>query len=400
MKMNLTSTQFCILICLAFFLLSNSSYGQLEKITGTVISKIGSEPVPYVGIGIIGKPTGAVTNAEGRFALYGSPHDTVCVSHINYETKKIVLSSLKPEGYTITLSPKVYILDEVAIEAESIVGILKKSISHSREGLGIPLRLETYYREFVKIDNHYTKFSDGLLHYDLLGSAEKPKTRVSVVQSRAKELPTETDQEMDWDLTSPIDVGKALNPFLLEKLDQIAENAVQYDFQILSRSTKTDENRLEIRFAPKLTVQEPLYNGIVIVDKSTKYIVSFNCELEQNPEKPGKEKNLIFLKGSVTQFSLTVLFKLSGSNYEPWYSGIRAGLRLWNNKKFDHTFLFMSDLVVNKTVVPPFDLITNKEAYNKKALYSLGSNYQFDFWKDQNTIQLTEEEEGIINQFK
>lgn len=398
--MNSTKTTIVVSIGLLFFLLSDFAYSQKGIITGTVISENGSEPIPYVGIGIIGKPTGAVTNAEGRFALYGSPYDTVCVSHLNYETKKIVLSSLKPDGCTITLSPKVYILDEVAIEAQSIVDILKKSISHSREGLGIPMRLETYYREFVKIDSHYTKFSDGLLHYDLLGSAEKPKTKVSVVQSRAKELPTETDKEMDWDLTSPIDVGKALNPFLLEKLERITENAVQYDFQILSRSTKTDENRLEIRFAPKPSVQEPLYNGIVIVDKTTKYIVSFNCELEQNPAKPSKEKNLIFLKGSATQFSLTVFFKLSGSNYEPWYSGIRAGLRLWNNKKFDHTFLFMSDLIVNKTVVPPFDLITNNEAYKKKALYSLGSNYQSDFWKDQNTIQLTEEEEKIIDQLK
>jgi hypothetical protein len=120
-----------------------------------------------------------------------------------------------------------------------------------------------------------------------------------------------------------------------------------------------------------------------------------NCELDQDPLKPGKEKNFILLKGKVTQYSLTTLYKLSGSNYQPWYIGLRIGLRLWN-KKFDHTFLFMSDLAVNKLVGGTFEPITNKAAYNKKALYSLGNNYQSDFWKDQNTMKLTGEEEKII----
>ena len=398
--MNLSRAPLFILISLSFLFLNDLAYCQKGKITGKIISANDSLAVPYVGINVISQPTGAITNAEGRFILSCSPQDTVLISHLNYESRKIALASLNTEGYTISIVPKVYLLDEVAIQTESIAEMLKKSISTSREGLGIPMRLETYYREFVKVDNHYTKFSDGLLHYDLLGNTSKSKSKVCVLQSRAKEIPREADTEMDWDLTSPLDVGKALNPFLFEKLEQVTEDADKFNFQILSRLANTDKDQLEIRYSPKPDIQEALYQGIVVIDKSTKYILSFSCELDQDPLKPGKEKNFILLKGKITQYSLTTLYQLSGTNYQPWYTGLRIGLRLWNNKKFDHTLLFMSDLAVNKLVGPPFELITNKAAYNKKALYSLGNNYKFDFWKDQNTIQLTGEEEKIIEQLQ
>jgi hypothetical protein len=60
----------------------------------------------------------------------------------------------------------------------------------------------------------------------------------------------------------------------------------------------------------------------------------------------------------------------------------------------------MSDLLVNRSILTSFDPITNKNAFNKKSLYSLGNNYQSNYWNDQNTIQLTSEEEKIVKQLK
>lgn len=369
---------------------------------GKVISENDSIPVSYAEISINGKSIGTITNTEGSFTLsnIGSADDSICISHISYETKKIAFPELKPEENIISLKAKVYSLGEIAIQGESVVDILKKSISQSREAIVFSMRLETYYREFVQQNNQYTKFSDGLLNYDLLGTVDKVKTKVKVVQSRAKELKNETDKEIDWDLTSPLDVGKALNPFFLSRLQHIVEDSNLYDFHMLSHIDKNNQELIEIKYSPKPGNPEPLYQGVVLIDTGTKYIMSFTCNLEQDLLKPGKEKNLILIKVRILQYSSTVMFKLENTSYQPRYTSTRVGLRLWNNKKFDMTVSFLSDLLVNNIIQTTFDQIPNKEAFNKKALYSLGDNYQSEYWKGQNTIQLTTAEEKIIDQLQ
>lgn len=400
--MNLSRSQFSISLCFLILSFSNFVYSQKGVIMGKVISENDSIPVSYAEISINGKSIGTITNIEGRFTLsnIGSADDSICISHISYETKKLALTELKPEENIISLKAKVYSIGEIAIQGESVVDILKKSISQSREAIVFPMRLETYYREFVQQNNQYTKFSDGLLNYDLLGTVDKVKTKVQVVQSRAKEIKNETDKEIDWDLTSPLDVGKALSPFFLSRLQHIVENSNLYDFHMLSRMDNKNQEQIEIKYSPKPGNPEPLYQGVVLIDTGTKYILSFTCNLEQDLLKPGKEKNLILIKIRILQYSSTVLFKLEKTNYQSWYTSTRVGLRLWNNKKFDMTVSFLSDLLVNNIIQTSFDQIPNKEAFNKKALYTLGDNYQSEYWKGQNTIQLTTTEEKIIDQLR
>jgi len=374
-------------------------YGQTSRtITGHVFSQVDLLPVPYAEVTIRGTTTGTITNTEGRFILAGqfSGKDTICIFHLNYEPKKIAVTELKQEENLIVMEPRVFALDEVTVQAESVVKILKHSIISSREAIVYPLRLGTYYREFVKEDQHYTKFSDGLIDYDLLEFSDKMKTRVRVNQSRAFALKSETDEKINFDLNSPLDVGKALNPFFLERLEQIAKDSDHYLFNIFKQLSEKGNKLLEISFTPCPENTEPFFEGTVIIDEATKLILSFTCRLEQNPDKQSKEKNFVLLKGKVTQFDSTVLYKLSETRYEPWYTGIQIGIRFWNNKKFDHTFLFTSDLVANSFLQSGFEPVSNKEAYNRKALYPLGSNFHSAYWKDQNTIQLTEEEENII----
>ena len=400
--MDSVSLKINLLIGFTLLLSVNSVFSQMVSKRGTVVSANDSVPVSYAAITIKGKPVGTITNLEGNFTLTvdGAPDDTICIAHLNFETELIPWTILKPEGGVISLIGKVYTIGEVSVQAESVVDILKNSIKRSVQAIAFPMRLETYYREFVQQNKKYTRFSDGLLDYDLLGNVEKVKSKVRVIQSRAKEIKEETTKGIDWDLTSILDVGDALNPFFLSTLKQIVESSNLYDFHMVSRSNNNNDTQTEISFTPKPGHEEPLLIGVVLLDSNTKYILSFVYNMEQDSLKPGKEMNFIFVKARILQYSSIVLFKLEGTNYQPWYTSKQVGVKFWNNKKIDISTSFLSDLLVNKAVHGPFEPIPGKEAYKKKALYSLGDNYQTTYWKDQNMIRLTTAEEKIIDQLK
>jgi len=173
-----------------------------------------------------------------------------------------------------------------------------------------------------------------------------------------------------------------------------------YIFQLFNRLDNNNEKQIEIKFEPKPGNPELLYQGTILIDETTNYILSSCITLEQDSSKSGKEVNLLVLKAQLKQYNSTALFSFTGTNYRTFYARTQVEMRMWNNKKLDQTFSFLSDLLANKVVEAAFEPISSKEEFNKKALYSLGNNYQTSYWKNQNAVHLTPAEERIIEQLR
>ncbi|MBW8323715.1 MAG: carboxypeptidase-like regulatory domain-containing protein [Prolixibacteraceae bacterium] len=392
---------YCFFFTILFSLSINITFAQLASVEGIVVSENDRDSLAYTQIMIKGKNTNTITNSEGYFILLGNFTlcDSILIRHIAYEPKTIIISELK-EHKTIKLTPKTFTIDEVTIHGNSALDQLKEALSISKANLKLPFRLETYYREFVKENNKYTKFSDGLIDYDLSGEAVDPKTKVFVKQSRANELNTEADKEIDWNLNSPLDIEKMISPFFLNAISKIIENADKYEFHVGSKAEKNIKGQVQITFTPKENIKELLLQGKIIIDEQSKYILSCSYSLEQNDSKTPKITNMIVLKAQLLQQEIFALFLVNNGIYQPWYISKRAEIRMWNNKKLNVTFGFSSDLLVNKFVNESPDAHPFKSNYTKKSLYPLGNNYQSAFWERQNAIQLTSEEKKVIELLK
>lgn len=389
-----------IFSCFLFLLLSRTLLAQDLSISGKIFSENNNEPLVYAEVSLKGKNIGTITNTEGAFVLSEQilGQDSLVFTHVAYNTKVLKVSDLLTNNI-ITLKPKTILLGEIAVNSKSIVSSLEEALNTTRNNIHLPLLFEAYYREFVKENGQYTKFSDGLLEYDIAGSVEKLKTKAKVKQSRANLIKRENDEKIDWGLNSPLDVRKAFDPFILRRLQLIIEDSDQYDFKKNTHIEENGEEQIEIKFTPKADTEERLYQGSVLIDLISKQIISFSYELEQNDKKPPKEINLLLLKAEFREHSSLVKFKQLGTTLLPFYSNTRGEVRFWNKKKIDETFFFLSDLMVTKNIAG-YSPIPKKDSYKKKALYQLGNNYETTFWKDQNTIRLTKEEERIIEQLK
>lgn len=391
-----------VLFKILFLLFANFTFAQMIPIQGRLISENNIDSLAYAMVNVKGKNINTITNREGFFSLSGNLTlgDSIVFSHIAYEPKTIALSALKETENSIKLLPKTYTLDEVAVVSESAVNKLKKALDVSKSKLSLPVHLATYYREFVKEDSHYTKFSDGLIDFELTGDIENSKTKVFVKQSRAIELKTEENEDIDWNINSPLDIKNMTAPFFFNALSELIENSDKYEFLTSYINDKNLKDLLTIKFTPKAVNKELLYQGEITIDQQSKYILSYSIGLEQSISKTPKVINMLIVKGQLKQKEVLVLFQTDNGSYRPWYANKRMAIRVWNNKKLDLTFSFSSDLLVNQVDNEPIESNSHKNAYSKKSLYPLGNNYQSPFWEKQKTIQLTSEEEKIINKLK
>ena len=391
-----------VLFNILFLLFANFTFAQMIHIHGRLISENNIDSLGYAIVNVKGKNINTITNKDGFFFLSGNLTlgDSIVFSRIAYEPKTVTLSELKEIGNIIKLLPKIYTLDEVAIVGESAVNKLKKALDVSKSNLSIPIRLETYYREFVKEDSQYVKFSDGLIDFELSGNTENFKTKVFVKQSRAIELKTEENKDIDWNINSPLDIKNLAAPFFFNALSELIKNADNYEFFTSYINDKNLKNLVTIKFTPKALNKELLYQGEITIDQQSKYILSYSIGLEQSVSKTPKIINMLVLKGQLKQKEILVMFQTDNGNYRPWYANKRTAIKVWNNKKLDLTFSFSSDLLVNQVVNELIEPHSPNSVYTKKSLYPLGNNYQSPFWEKQKTIQLTSEEEKIINQLK
>ena len=391
-----------VLFNILFLLFANFTFAQMIHIQGRLISENNIDSLGYAMVNVKRKNINTITNKDGFFFLSGNLTlgDSIVFSHIAYEPKTVTLSELKETGDIIKLLPKIYTLDEVAIVGESALNKLKKALDLSKSNLSIPIRLETYYREFVKEDSQYVKFSDGLIDLELSGNTENFKTKVFVKQSRAIELKTEENKDIDWNINSPLDIKNLAAPFFFNALSELIKNADDYEFFTSYVNDKNLKDLVTIKFTPKAVNKELLYQGEITIDQQSKYILSYSIGLEQSISKTPKVINMLVLKGQLKQNEILVMFQTDNGNYRPWYANKRTAIKVWNNKKLDLTFSFSSDLFVNQVVNELIEPHSPNSVYIKKSLYPLGNNYQSPFWENQKTIQLTSEEEKIINQLK
>src|SRR5690606_32958105 len=146
--------------------------------------------IPFANIYVVESTQGVISNEDGVFKFYiPTGSEKIEISHLGYQSKIYNVSDLKAEFETIVLEADEFALEEVIVSNRPVNEILAGIIENSKLQLDKNIKLETYYREFVKINNKYTKFADGLIDFYL---QPKRKTKVEanliVNQSRAYQL--------------------------------------------------------------------------------------------------------------------------------------------------------------------------------------------------------------------
>ncbi len=118
MNLNRTGVLVLAIVIAPIFLKAQSN-----TFIGKAVDANSNNGIPYVSVGIKGKPFGTITDSVGQFKLLLDPSavdnsDTLIFSHIGYNAVKKRASELKPAGNLISMQQSSVILNEVKISPQ------------------------------------------------------------------------------------------------------------------------------------------------------------------------------------------------------------------------------------------------------------------------------------------
>lgn len=336
-----------------------------------------------------------ISNDNGAFRLICPDNSKeITLSSIGYKTSNIKTDKLPADGlYYLKFEPTN--LDEVVIVNRPMSEFIDNLINNSINSLTSPMVLNSYYREFVKINEKNTKFSDGIIDYSLLTKNGKVKTDLIVKQSRAVELDSVKEGFVRG--VGP-DVRKAVNVhcsfiWLMQIFSNKKEYA-KYIFTITSQDNGNEKPLQVIQFKPKESIEEALFEGTIEFDPEKNIILAYETKIAPAYSQYKRNHNIILARYAYEDVTVKTVFSDTDNNYNLSYGYISGIIRIWN-KNYDNSYKFTSDIVITG-VSDNYDSFKTKDKYKERSLYERGSNYTDKFWLSNNSIVLTDEEEQII----
>ncbi|MCF1191603.1 carboxypeptidase-like regulatory domain-containing protein [Mangrovimonas sp. AS39] len=365
-----------------------------ERKTGIIKDADTKEPLEFVSVYIDNGPdsnyTGSISNGEGEFSIMDNG-SKVTFSYLGYEENEVELQ----EGFNeIFLKPKDFVLDEVVISDVSAEDYLKSIIKAADNKIDKNTLFKSYCREIVKVNDEYTKFSDGLVNYYV--KKGNGKSVITLPQHRA----FKSDKISEEDFGSIDNINSAFT------LDEYVKNAYNYKFikKLLKdknydfvRKIKKEEGGLEyeyIEVSPKSDVEELLYKGYVVIDPKTGDVLELKFYTSSDHLKYSKLQNvMLIMKVKVNSLLIWTKFRVIEDKYVLTYNQKSVGMYLKFGKYVDDNFNFSSDLFVyafeNDVEIPD-------DGYDNRTIYEAGTSFTENFWENYNAFPLNNEEEAFI----
>ena len=377
-------------------LFATGSFAQTQ-IKGIIKDIATHEALSHVTISSADEKYGTISNEEGAFALsLPAGVQKFAISSLGYNSYEFTTDDLPADGVYF-IEPKELVLDEVVMVNMPIDKYLKNLVATSQEKLYAPSLLNTYYHEFVKVNDRYTKFADGLVDYSVTRNKKNIKTQTQVKQSRAARLESAEDSALD--AVTGLDVRKAVFKdygfnainFVFFEDDQYKD----YDFLIKTQKDNAGNEHEVITFTPKEGLKKELYQGKIVYDPATKLILNVDLSLIPAMAEHCKVRNFLIIKAQLEDVVYNSAYKVVDGKYMLSYSSRDGSVHIWNKKRFNDVLKFKSDLVVTgySGTVPD---LARDDKYKEKSLYENGNNYSDKFWLKNNSIVLTSQEEQII----
>ncbi len=176
-----------LLLLLPFFLFTighsqNHSKTLQNTITGKVVEKDNGMPLPYAYLKINTTSLGTATDGDGHFKItIPKKYDTyiITISYLGFEDLQLTVKDFKAKnGTTFTMKSEALALNEVVVtkteklpKAKSLLKKVLKNIP--KNYTNSPAMVSGYYRETLKENGVYIKYTDAVCDYYALPYTRK-----------------------------------------------------------------------------------------------------------------------------------------------------------------------------------------------------------------------------------
>lgn len=381
---------------LVFLFINTITFSQDHYFSGIIKDFSTKEPIEKVSISIEGTNQGTLSNEEGKFRINISAENfKIILSHISYDAIQYETKN-NSNDVEIFLHQKEFVLEDVVINGKPGKTLLTDAVAASKEKLEKSLLLNTYYREFIKVDGKYTSFSDGILDYYI--KRKSGASDLYVKQSRVLDLKDANASEREKAILSVSfnDVKEAVKYAYNFKFVSEILKSDNYNFPVETKKEANGNSIDIVTIEPKEGIEEEMiYTGSVTYDSKTKLILDVDLRFSPEHKKYAQVHNILIAKVKFNDFVRKSSFRIDGDKYVMVYSQNKINAYVKFGKMINNTFESLSDVTTLDYKEGEFNLDKTKK-YKEKTLFANGNKYVDEFWKKYNVVLLSNAEENII----
>ncbi len=358
---------------------------------GYILCAETKDAIPHVSIYIDNTGIGTLSNKDGYFEIF-IPHDkknkNIIIDDIRYSQKIINNYELIDTINTIFLEKRYYNIQTICVSANTPENILLSAVENSFKNLSSPILLNTYYKESVKVNNEYIKFADGLIKFYLKRVSNKVKKKTDITVSRAYEVNAYKNKYAQ-NLTSIFGVNGSTSGYSIIDYNPFKrKNFHKYKYDVEYKEDSIT-NYTIIRLSPLEFSKNNNKEMIITIDSKKNLILKIESKLYNSNTLP-----LFGTKSNITSLNFTIKYKFINEKYMLYSESKNATIK-FNFASIKDNWYFESILVVTDYQTENIKMDKIKK-YKYRSLYENGNEYISEFWKNNNAIQLTKEEEKII----
>ena len=371
-----------------------------KVISGQIISKRDSTPLPFTNISVQGQSIGTVSNDQGEFRLYlpantiGS--DIIRFSFLGYETEKLPVEAIPDKGFILTLKPTNTILNEILVKGINARQLVKKALEKIPQNYARAHTNTSFYRMSTRNDAGYMHLSEVVMEQFHPGYHTKGNgRRIKMVRMRAL---------MDEKASHGVELG--MKPKGIHSFDKIAAFAgtevfskkglKKHDFLVTGEIDYEGHRAYTIVFDQKPGLNEALYSGRIYIDKESLAILFLDYGLSKRGLSharygDGPTRAMLALFGiniDLQRDRYQIFYKKFGDRWflakvvgDTWLN-ISSKREYYNFPTFAHLEYVVTDIDTLQTT--PFS--QNEVAGNGRIFENTYSEYSPEFWDNYNII--------------
>jgi hypothetical protein len=365
-------------------------------VSGKILDAKSGEPLEFASVGVMGKPTGTIANANGEFdfhILNSYENDSLVVSHVGYQSYRAKITDVSKETIVIRLKPRPVLLNEVVIHEKNLTA--KEIVAKTKRNLALnystkPFCLQGFFREIEEENGKYVLLSEAAVDlYDKNFDGKHKRHMQESVDVREMRRSLRYSARNNRD-----NIGFAL-------ADLIENNDVRYNRGMLDTASNTYSLDTILLYNDR-----PVYGisasrgpdvGMLYIDTETFGLLKITMERKSRDQKKYYHDGFInkTQKRGQVWFRFTVEFdvyenklyarRMHESELNEIYDGTTGQLQIASIETLEF-------IVTN--ILPGSE---NKNA--KRLKYGLiikDAPYHEDFWRNFNTLKLTPVDEKLI----
>lgn len=380
-------------IVLALLLLCQFNLFAQQLIQGIIKNAETNQPIEHVIVTANHSAKNTVTNSEGRFQLNTTSSDTkIILKHIDFFTKELAIQSTTI--FRVEMQPASDYLEEIVILHTPIRNEIEKAIKTSQNRFSNNLKLNTFYRELLYINDDMYQYEDAEVDYYLQSIN---KSNIIVKESRS--IKFNNPAAKNFDSLSRVEYywgdikERVSNEFDFALIKNIIANK-EYELYLTTKTAGDGTNLYILNFFPIDNAKKATLSGTIAYGSDDYLIREIKVNLAEKfiANNEFVQQNNHNFKRSF--YNRTTIFSLYNNKYALTYTSYRIyGVSKVLNQltKVGGFVELLVDSIEENPAQPNKD-----QFYFREKLTPLGKNYKTKYWKKFNVVPLTFKEEQML----